>query len=124
VAFCPARAGLQIAIVGEAFRYRLRWTLVVLWGAGAQDVWYWLTDLRPNAVCGAWYGYRMWMEQGFRWQGAWVFWVASVLCGFCGRYVLGVFGVCIRGCWMGAELVYGTGVVGARVCCCWDWCRC
>jgi hypothetical protein len=64
---CPARAGQQVAIAGEAFRYRLRCTLVVFWGEGAQEAWYLLTDLRPKAVCGAWYGYRMWIEQGFRW---------------------------------------------------------
>jgi hypothetical protein len=64
---CPARAGQQVVIAGEAFRYRLRCTLVVFWGAGAQDVWYLLTDLPARAVCGSWYGYRMWIEQGFRW---------------------------------------------------------
>jgi hypothetical protein len=38
-------------------------------------------------------------------------------CGWCMRW-----GVCwrrVRGCWMGVVLVYGTGVVGVRVCCCW-----
>jgi hypothetical protein len=39
VAFCPARAGVQVAIAGEAFRYRLRCTLVVFWGVGAQEPW-------------------------------------------------------------------------------------
>ena len=65
--FCPARAGVQVVVAGEAFRYRLRCTLVVFWGEGAQEPWYLLTDLRPKAVCGSWYGYRMWIEQGFRW---------------------------------------------------------
>ena len=92
---CPARAGQQVVVAGEAFRYRLRCTLVVFWGAGAQDVWYWLTDLPARAVCGSWSGYRLWMEQGFRWQGAWVFWVALVSCGFGGGYGLGVVGVCV-----------------------------
>jgi hypothetical protein len=64
---CPARAGQQVALAGEAFRYRLRCTLVVFWGAGAQEPWYLLTDLPARAVCGSWYGYRMWIEQGFRW---------------------------------------------------------
>jgi hypothetical protein len=67
VALCPARAGQQVVIAGEAFRYRLRCSLVVFWGEGAQDVWYLLTDLPARAVCGSWYGYRMWIEQGFRW---------------------------------------------------------
>jgi hypothetical protein len=53
--------------LGEAFRYRLRCTLVVFWGEGAQAPWYLLTDLPARAVCGSWYGYRMWIEQGFRW---------------------------------------------------------
>jgi hypothetical protein len=97
---CPARAGQQVALAGEAFRYRLRCTLVVFWGEGAQDVWYLLTDLPARAVCGSWYGYRMWIEQGFRWHGAWVFWVASVSCGVCGGYGLGVVGVCV-GVFMG-----------------------
>jgi len=26
-----------------------------------------LTDWPARAVCGVWYGYRMWIEQGFRW---------------------------------------------------------
>ena len=56
---------------------------------------YWLTDLPARAVCGSWSGSRLWMEQGFRWQGAWVFWVALVSCGFCGGYGLGVVGVCV-----------------------------
>jgi hypothetical protein len=64
---CPARAGQQVALAGEAFRYRLRCTLVVFWGEGAQEPWYLLTDLPARAVCGSWYGYRMWIEQGFRW---------------------------------------------------------
>jgi hypothetical protein len=69
--------------------------LVVFWGAGAQEPWYLLTDLPARAVCGSWYGYRMWIEQGFRWHGAWVFWVVSVSCGFGGGYGLGVVGVCV-----------------------------
>ncbi len=107
VALCPARAGQQVVIAGEAFRYRLRCRLVVFWGAGAQDVWYLLTDLPARAVCGSWYGYRMWIEQGFRWHGAWVFWVALVSCGFGGGYGLGVVGVCVgvRGWFMGQDPV-------------------
>jgi hypothetical protein len=80
-------------VAGEAFRYRLRCTLVVFWGEGAQEPWYLLTDLSWRGVCGCWYGYRAWIEQGFRWHGAWVFWVASVSCGFGGRAVLVVVGV-------------------------------
>ena len=107
VALCPARAGQQVVIAGEAFRYRLRCRLVVFWGAGAQDVWYLLTDLPARAVCGSWYGYRMWIEQGFRWHGAWVFWVVLVSYGFGGGYGLGVVGVCVgvRGWFMGQDPV-------------------
>ena len=54
VAVCAARAGQQGAIVGEAFRYRLRCAVMVFWGAGARDGWYLRTALRPSAVCGAW----------------------------------------------------------------------
>jgi hypothetical protein len=65
--FCPARSGLQVAIAGEAFSHRLRCRLVVFWGEGAQEPWYLLTDLSWRGVCGCWYGYRAWIEQGFRW---------------------------------------------------------
>jgi hypothetical protein len=51
---CPARAGAQVVVAGEAFRYRLRCTLVVFWGEGAQEPWYLLTDLPARAVCGSW----------------------------------------------------------------------
>jgi len=44
---------LPVVVVGEAFRYRLRCTLGVFWGAGAQNGWYLLTDLRPGAAIGA-----------------------------------------------------------------------
>ena len=66
---------------------------MVFGGVGAQEPWSLLTDLPARAVCGSWYGYRMWIEQGFRWHGAWVFWVVSVSCGFGGGYGLGVVGV-------------------------------
>jgi hypothetical protein len=65
--FCPARSGRQVAIAGEAFSHRLRCRLVVFWGEGAQAPWYLLTDLSWCGVCGCWYGYRAWIEQGFRW---------------------------------------------------------
>jgi hypothetical protein len=92
---CPARAGQQVALAGEAFSHRLRCRLVVFWGEGAQEPWSLLTDLSWRGVCGWWYGYRAWIEQGFRWHGAWVFWVASVSCGFGGGDVLVVVGVCV-----------------------------
>ena len=62
-AFAPA-CGQQVAGEGFAFRYGLRCTLVVYWGASAAEPWYLLTDLPASAVEGAWYGLRSWIEQG------------------------------------------------------------
>ncbi|MCS7209656.1 MAG: hypothetical protein NZ874_08810 [Fimbriimonadales bacterium] len=62
--FCAAQ-GTQRAVEGRAFRYGVRWTVVVFWGACAQEPWHLLTDLPASAVWGAWYGLRGWMEQGF-----------------------------------------------------------
>lgn len=64
-AFCPER-GTQRAVEGYAFAYGLRCTLVVYWGARAQEPWYLLTDVPASVVDGAWYGLRSWIEQGFR----------------------------------------------------------
>jgi len=71
-AFAPTQ-GQQVAVDGFAFQYGLRCTLVVYWGASAQEPWYLLTDLPASAVEGAWYGLRGWIEQGFRhWKrGGW-----------------------------------------------------
>ncbi|MCS7300260.1 MAG: hypothetical protein NZ556_01715, partial [Fimbriimonadales bacterium] len=55
--FCPAQ-GRQVAVEGFAFRYGLRCTLVVFWGASAKEPWYLLTDLPASGVLGAWYGMR------------------------------------------------------------------
>ena len=95
VALCPARAGQQVVIAGEAFRYRLRCTLGVVWGAGAQEPRYLLTDLPARAVLWV----VVWVSDvdraGVSLAQAWVFWVASVSCGVCGGYGLGVVGVCV-----------------------------
>jgi hypothetical protein len=92
---CPARAGQQVVIAGEAFRYRLRCTLVVFWGAGAQDAVVSVDGLA--CACGMWV--VVWVSDvdraGVSLAQAWVFWVASVSCGFGGGYGLGVVGVCV-----------------------------
>jgi hypothetical protein len=54
---------------GTAFKdraVRKMGTLVVLWEVGQQEPWLVLTDLAPAAIGPAWYGLRVWIEQGFR----------------------------------------------------------
>lgn len=54
---------------GTAFKHRdVRkvGTLVVLWEADQQEPWLVLTDLPPAEMGAAWYGLRVWIEQGFR----------------------------------------------------------
>ena len=41
-------------------------TLVVVWDTEQEEPWLLLTDLAPEAVDGAWYGLRVWIELGFR----------------------------------------------------------
>lgn len=55
--------------VGTAFKHRevrRTGTLVVLWGTGQDEPWLVLTDLPPDQIGVAWYGLRVWIEQGFR----------------------------------------------------------
>jgi len=54
---------------GTAFKHagvRRQSTLVVLWAAGQTEPWLVLTDLAPEQIGPAWYGLRVWIEQGFR----------------------------------------------------------
>ena len=61
---------------GFAFRYGLRCTLVVYWGASAAEPWYLLTDLPASAVegrgmdCGVGLsrGFRQWKRGGWAWH--------------------------------------------------------
>lgn len=41
-------------------------TLIVVWDAGQAEPWILFTDLAPDQVGVAWYGARIWVEQGFR----------------------------------------------------------
>jgi len=55
--------------VGTAFKHahvRRQGTLVVLWETGQDEPWLVLTDLAPEQIGAAWYGLRVWIEQGFR----------------------------------------------------------
>jgi hypothetical protein len=55
---------------GEGVAYptgeQLGCTLLALWEAGHDEPWLILTDLPPVGANPAWYGWRMWIEQGFR----------------------------------------------------------
>ena len=68
---CELIPGPGCCWVGEGVAYkhaakRIAATLVVVWGQGQKDPWLLLTDLAPEAVDGAWYGLRVWIELGFR----------------------------------------------------------
>ena len=45
---------------------RLRCTLLADWSHGHEQAWLVLTDLRPATADPAWYGWRSWIEQGFK----------------------------------------------------------
>ena len=45
---------------------RLRCTLVVMWDEKQKEAWLLLTDFSPAAVSPTWYGWRMWIEEGFK----------------------------------------------------------
>jgi hypothetical protein len=54
---------------GEAFKKkgsRIEATLLAYWKQGADEPWFLLTNLHPDSVDPRWYGYRAWIEQGFR----------------------------------------------------------
>jgi hypothetical protein len=45
---------------------RLPCTLLACWEGGNEDAWLVLTDLAPRSAEGGWYGFRAWIEQGFK----------------------------------------------------------
>src|SRR5256886_1702590 len=54
---------------GIAFKGRhrqLHCTLLACWEAGYKDPWLIVTDLPPEASTACWYGFRAWIEQGFK----------------------------------------------------------
>jgi hypothetical protein len=54
---------------GTAFKHthvRQMGTLVVVWETEQAEPWLLLSDLAPDAIGLAWYGLRVWIEQGFR----------------------------------------------------------
>ena len=63
---CPVGqtwAGRGTAFQGQAC---LECTLLACWQAGCKDPWLILTDLAPQEAQACWYGYRAWIEQGFK----------------------------------------------------------
>lgn len=65
--FAPS-VGRRFAAQGVAYPTgeRLECTLLAAWEAGHEEPWAVLTDLPPAGADVAWYGWRMWIEQGFR----------------------------------------------------------
>lgn len=66
--FTP-RVGLRWAGRGTAFATKgsqLPCTLLAYWGEGHAEPWLVLTDLEPPAGEARWYGWRAWIEQGFK----------------------------------------------------------
>jgi hypothetical protein len=51
-----------VAYTGE----QLRCTLLACWTAGHEEPWLLLTNLPPEAGNAVWYGFRTWIEQGFK----------------------------------------------------------
>jgi hypothetical protein len=54
---------------GRAFKGRHRQlpcTLLACWAAGYKEPWLLLTDLPPETSTACWYGWRAWIEQGFK----------------------------------------------------------
>jgi len=41
-------------------------TLLAMWQAGHEEPWFVITDLPPEAASVLWYGFRTWIEQGFK----------------------------------------------------------
>ena len=61
--------GSQWSGVGTAFKTpgaQLRCTLLACWTEGYTDPWLILTDLPPENAEVVWYGWRAWIEQGFK----------------------------------------------------------
>jgi hypothetical protein len=50
----------------KSFYGQMDCTLLAYWGEGHQDPWLVLTDLPPQAADVCWYGWRTWIEQGFK----------------------------------------------------------
>jgi hypothetical protein len=46
--------------------HALACTLVAFWAPGQQEAWFLITDLGPQRAQAAWYGLRVWIEEGFR----------------------------------------------------------
>jgi hypothetical protein len=62
-----ATPGASLAVRGQAYaKHRLEATLLARWEAGHDEPWLLLTDLPPEAVQAAWYGYRAWIEHSFK----------------------------------------------------------
>jgi hypothetical protein len=50
----------------KSLKRPLRCTLLACWEAGHAEAWLVLTDLAPQDADAAWYGWRCWIEQGFK----------------------------------------------------------
>jgi hypothetical protein len=72
--FCPLkrftpRVGMRWSGRGMAFATKgsqLECTLLTYWGEGHAEPWLVLTDLEPCRGDACWYGWRSWIEQGFK----------------------------------------------------------
>jgi len=59
--------GTSWSVSGQAYAStRLSCTLLARWDAGHKEPWLLLTDLPPEAANAIWYGFRCWIEQGFK----------------------------------------------------------
>jgi hypothetical protein len=59
--------GDALAVEGRAYSGRkLRCTLLACWSEGHAEPWLLLTDLPPEAGSAVWYGFRSWIEAGFK----------------------------------------------------------
>jgi len=61
------QVGVSWNTAGQAYAStRLDCTLLACWSAGHEEPWLLLTDLPPEAGNAVWYGFRSWIEQGFK----------------------------------------------------------
>lgn len=62
-----SQAGAPLALAGWAYAGRkMRCTLLSCWQEGCAEPWLLLTDLPPEAGNALWYGFRSWIEAGFK----------------------------------------------------------
>jgi Transposase DDE domain len=62
----PGTAWQGTGIAFKGRQRQLHCTLLARWEAGYKEPWLILTDLPPEASTACWYGWRAWIEQGFK----------------------------------------------------------